>query len=379
MTAADPSDRFIRCRRRPAACRAGAVRAAAAALMLSGFIIHPAAAADADKQPAERKSPVRVAAVERKPVAEQVSLVGTTEAVAESTIASEAAGVVEHFPVREGDYVQKGDLLARLRSTYLKLRLKGARAARERTLANLNNAEKELRRISKLREANSVSQKAYDDALYNHQALTQELLRNEVEIEQLQYDIDQTRVTAPFAGFVAHEHTQVGEWVSAGGPVVTLLDLSSVRITVDVPERYSVKMAAGGQTEVRIAALDTERLSGEIAGILPQGNPAARTFPVRVLVANPGLKIKGGMEAAVTFKLDNRKEALLVPKDAIVTSGDNRHVVTVVDGRATPVGVKVAGYYGSDVAVEGNLKPGDQVVIRGNERLRPGQAVMIQN
>ena len=354
-------------------------RGAAAALCLLPLTVWATVAAGEDKKPPERKSPVRVADVEIKSVAEQVSLVGTTEAVAESTIASEAAGVVEHYPVHEGDYVKKGDLLVRLRTTYLKLRLKGARAARERTLANLNNAEKELKRVSKLREANSVAEKAYDEALYNHQALTQELLRNEVEIEQLLYDMDQTRVTAPFSGFVAVEHCQVGEWMAAGGPVVTLIDLSSVRITVDVPERYSVNLAPDGRAEVRIAALAGERLPGSITGILPQGNPAARTFPVRVAVANPGLKIKSGMEAAVTFHLTNRKEALLVPKDAIVTSGARRHVVTVVDGRAMPVGVKVAGYYGSSVAVEGNLKPGDRVVIRGNERLRPGQAVMIQN
>ncbi|KPJ76760.1 MAG: hypothetical protein AMJ54_10515 [Deltaproteobacteria bacterium SG8_13] len=381
MITADPSGRFINGRRRPLGRLTAAVsgcHAAVAALLFLVFAVCPAYGADADKQPQERKSPVRVAAVEIKPVAQQVSLVGTTEAVAESTVASEAAGVVEYYPVREGDYVEKGALLVRLRTTYLKLRLKGARVERERTLANLKNVEKELKRVSKLREANSVAEKAYDDALYNHQALTQELLRNEVEIEQLQYDLDQARVTAPFSGFVAVEHTQVGEWVPAGGAVVTLIDLSSVRITVDVPERYSVKLTPAGQAGVRIAALEEERLAGEITGILPQGNPAARTFPVRVHVANHGLKIKSGMEAVVTFNLANHKEALLVPKDAIVTSGANRHVVTVVDGRAMPVGVKVAGYYGSNVAVEGSLKPGDQVVIRGNERLRPGQAVEIQ-
>ena len=379
MIAAQSSSRSIRNHLSPLDRRVTVACAAATAfVLLLANAVGTASAADAAKKPPERKSPVRVAAVEIKPVAEQVSLVGTTEAVTESTIASEAAGIVQQFPVGEGDYVKKGDLLARLRTTYLQLRLKGARAARERTLANLNNAEKELKRVSKLREANSVAEKAYDDALYNHQALTQQLLRNEVEIEQLQYDIDQARVTAPFSGYVALEHTAVGEWVSAGGPVVTLIDLSRVQITVDVPERYTVKLSPTGPADVSIAALDSEQLSGEITGILPQGNPAARTFPVHVQVANPGLKIKSGMEATVTFNLANRKEALMVPKDAIVTAGANRHVVTVVDGRAMPVGVKVAGYYGSNVAVEGNLKPGDQVVIRGNERLRPGQAVMIQ-
>ena len=97
--------------------------------------------------------------------------------------------------VREGDYVKKGALLVRLRTTYLQLRLKGARAARDRTVANLDNVDKELKRISKLREANSVAEKAYDDALYNHLALTQELLRGAVALAG-----DRSRVLVLHAG-----------------------------------------------------------------------------------------------------------------------------------------------------------------------------------
>ena len=111
-------------------------------------------------------SPVRVAVVEKKMVSNQILLVGTTEAIAKSTVASEVSGVVEYFPVKEGDFVKKGDLLVNLRGTELKLRLKGAIAAREKILANLNNAEKELARLSKLKEANSIAEKQFDVAFF---------------------------------------------------------------------------------------------------------------------------------------------------------------------------------------------------------------------
>jgi len=84
------------------------------------------------------------------------------------------------------------------------------------------------------------------------------------------------------------------------------------------------------------------------------------------------------MEAMVTFNLANKKNALLIPKDAIVTAGENRLIFVVVDGKAVPVPVNILGYYDGDVAIVGDLKPGAQVVIRGNERLRPGQAVVVQ-
>ncbi len=323
--------------------------------------------------------PVRVAKVEIRSVSDQISLVGTAEAIAKSMIASEVSGIVEYFPVKEGDYIKKGDLLVKLKSTDLKLILKGAVAAKEKSIANLEKAKKELARVSRLKDANSIAERKYDEALYNYRAISQELVQNNAKNEQLEYEIAQKKVLSPFSGFIAGEHTQVGQWVSAGGAVVTLIDLSKIRITVDVPERYAVLLPAKGSVKVNIKSITDKPLSGKIYAILPQGNSESRTFPVRINLANPGFKIRSGMEVFVTFDLAHTRNALLVPKDSVVTSGENKMVFSVAGGKAVPVRVKITGYFDGNVAVEGNLKPGDQVVIRGNERLRPGQAVKVQN
>lgn len=336
-------------------------------------------AAGPKSQGGAQGQPVQVATVEHKQVSKQISLIGTTEAVAKSTVAAEVPGIVEQCPAKEGDFVEKGQLLAKLRTTYFNLRLKGARAARKRVLANLKSAEKELVRVSKLRETNSIAEKAYDEALYSHRGLTQELLQNEAGIEQLVYEISQAVITAPFSGHVSHEHTQVGQWLAKGGAVVTLIDLGQILVTVDVPERYAVKLHPKGTADVTIRSLSEESLSSNPYVILPEGNSAARTIPVNVRVNNPGYRIRSGMEAQVRFSLDDIRMVYLVPKDAIVTSGDKRTVFSLKDSQAVPVTVNIQGYYGGHVAIEGNLKPGDQVVVRGNERLRPGQAVVVQN
>jgi RND family efflux transporter MFP subunit len=253
-------------------------------------------------------------------------------------------------------------------------------AAKEKIKANLEYAEKELDRYSKLKDANSVAARNYDEAFYNFKALSQELRRSEADIEQLKYEIDRKKVVAPFVGFIAKEHTQVGEWINLGGSVVDLVDLvnlEKIKISVDVPERYAVMIAPQKEVKVRLTSLSGNSSAGKIDAILPQGDPDSRTFPVKITIENPGYKIKSGMEAMVTFNLAEQKNALLVPKDAVVTSGDNRLVIMVNDGKAVPVPVKILGYYDGDVAVEGNLAPGTQVVIRGNERLRPGQPVSI--
>jgi len=213
-------------------------------------------AADTAKSKGPPPVPVRVAAVVEKMVAEQISLVGTAEAVASSLVAAEVSGVVEHFPVKEGDFVHKGDVLVRLRSTERNIRRKGAVAAAETIRARLENAEKDLRRYSRLKDSDSIAARNYDEALYNHRALSQELLRSEAEIEHLEYEINQTNVVAPFSGFVAKEHTQVGEWINTGGPVVTLVNLGEVRITVDVPERYAVMLAPQSEVKVLVKSYD---------------------------------------------------------------------------------------------------------------------------
>ena len=323
------------------------------------------------------KVPVQVAKVSKKLVSDQISLIGTAEVVAESTVAAEVSGVVEYFPIREGNFVKKGQLLVRLKSTYLKLRLKAALASQDSIKANLENTGKELERLGKLIQTKSIAEKQYDNALYTHRALEKKLLQSGAEIEQLEYEIKQKEVVAPFSGFVAREHTQAGEWINPGGAVATLIDLNEVRITVDVPERYAVTLSPKSRAQVWIKSLSENPLSGRITDVLPRGDAVSRTFPIRIRLANPEYKIKSGMEAIVNFNLREKKSALLLPKDAVVTSGNNRMVFVVIDGKALPVGIKVLGYYDGDVAVAGNLKAGALVVTRGNERLRPSQAVQI--
>ena len=343
-------------------------------------VIMPASGLGQEKSetaPQRPPAPVVVAQIVNQEVARQVTLVGSVEAVKTSIVAAEVGGVVAAFPAQEGRRVKKGDLLVRLKSRELELERKGRVAERERTQANLENAHKELQRLTRLRENNSVPQRSYDDALYAHRALSHALLAAESHIETLSYRIEQKTVAAPFDGFVAAEHTQVGQWIQPGGPVVTLVDIARIRVTVDVPERHAVALRPGARVQVAITSLPHLQRQGKINAILPQGNSMTRTFPVRVMLDNPDFVIRAGMEAVATFDLSERMEALMVPKDAVVTAGDRSLVYRVADGKAFPVPVQVQGYHDGAAAVSGSLKAGEQVVIRGNERLRPGQAVAV--
>jgi len=178
-------------------------------VLLVSSVAH--AQAKAKKHDVPPPVPVQVAPVIQDTVSEQITLVGTTEAIARSMVAAEVSGLVEDFPVREGDFVKKGEVLVRLTTTDVLIRLKAATATKEKVRANLVFAEKELARYRELKDTDSIAARKYDEALYSQQSLEQELLGAEAQIELLKDEIQKKTVLAPFAGYVAKEHTQVGE------------------------------------------------------------------------------------------------------------------------------------------------------------------------
>jgi membrane fusion protein (multidrug efflux system) len=318
-----------------------------------------------------------VAAVVKDSVSQQITLVGTTEPIAGSIIAAEVSGLVEALPVSAGDLLKAGQRVAKLKSSNLMLRLEAAKASRDKAQANLTFATKELARYAQLERSKSIATGKYDQILYEKESWEHEVQRAEAEIDLIKDDIAKKTISAPFSGFVAKKHTEIGEWLAVGGQIITLVDLSRIRLVVDVPERYAVQLRPEDRIRIVVPSLSGDPFWGRLYAVLPEGNAEARTIPVHVRLTNPGLRIKGGMEARVTFSLGDKTEALLVPKDAVLTAGGNKTVFVVTEGHVRPVSVEVVGYHDGSAAVTGPLSAGDQVVTRGNERLRPGQSVKI--
>ncbi|MBT8406270.1 MAG: efflux RND transporter periplasmic adaptor subunit, partial [Deltaproteobacteria bacterium] len=222
-----------------------------------------------------------------------------------------------------------------------------------------------------------IADKQYTDDLAEVQSLEARVRRLEAEIEHIRDSIAKKTIRAPFSGFVVKEHTQIGQWVDKGGPIVTLADLSSVEVVVDVPERYIPLLVLGGSTRVQLDALNPENFTGKISAIIPVGDSASRSFPVTVAVENPNNRIKGGMLCRVGLAIGKPNSVLAVPKDAVVNVGQQYLLYVVSDGVAQPLPVELGDAADSMIQVKGPIEAGMQVVTRGNERLRPGQPVHI--
>jgi RND family efflux transporter MFP subunit len=322
-------------------------------------------------------APVKVAEVVTMDIAPQVVLIGTALPKVTSVVASEIEGLVERFGVNEGDHVERGAVLARLEDSLLQIRLTGARASKAEAEAQLRRARADLRRSSELLASKTIADKKYTDDLAQVESLAARVRRLEAEIEHHQDSIAKKTIEAPFTGFVVKEHTQVGEWVDKGGPIVTMADLSKVEVVVDAPERYIPRLQLGDPVRVKVDALNPEEFNGKIAALIPVGDAAGRTFPVKVSVDNEALRIKGGMLCRAALGIGKPRSVTAVPKDAVVNVGQRHLLYVVREGVAQSVPVRLGDASDSMIEIRGPLEPGARVVIRGNERLQPGQPVEI--
>jgi RND family efflux transporter MFP subunit len=395
----------------------------------------------ASGQPPGRQAMVRVAQVVERVVAPSQDFVGTVHPRRKSTVGSTEEGRVVEFSVNEGDYVEQGDELAQLRITALEIELAQAEAEEDLRLHELRELEAgsrpeekaearaELQRAEALmkyetarrqraedlfsQEPPAIAKEEWDQAVSaaaaaesNHSAAQARydlvmagpreekkdqakarLKAQQETVALLEDQIAERTIRAPFAGYVTAEHTEQGQWVAKGAPIVDIVDLEKVEVRVSVPEKHISNVTAGMKVPVQVVALPTER-SGEILRIVPQADVQSRTFPVIVEVENRrdsgGYLLKAGMLAWVTLVVGEPQVTRLVPKDALVLGGDSPLVYVVVpdpeDAKKwivvrKPVQIGVAE--NDLVQVTGEVAKGQLVVVEGNERVMPGQPVTI--
>jgi RND family efflux transporter MFP subunit len=322
-------------------------------------------------------APVRYTEAIQHPIRRAVELTGSVESRRASLVASEVAGVVVELSAREGDVVKKGQPLVRLRQQTTLLRLRAAEGELEEARARLKLAEASRRRAQELFDDEVISVQQLDDAVSEYEARQGRVTQLEADVARLQDQLDRTTVRAPFSGIMVREHTAVGQWIDSGGAVAQLVDIQNLEVGLEVPEQYFSGLTAGGSVVVSFDALDGLEVEGQVRAVIPSADEQARTFPVKVEIANEGGRIGVGMLARTRVPVGEPQPATAVPKDAVVSQGSQR-MVFVIDGenKAQIRAVEIGGAAGDWIAVLGGVQPGDRVITRGNERLGPGQEVV---
>lgn len=324
-------------------------------------------------------TPVRVTPAQQHSLKRTIELSGVVESRGSSVLASEIGGIVEELFAREGEPVRAGTPIVRLRSEDLRLRLEAARGEFEEARARLDLAETSYERMKGLFDDQVASRQQLDNASSERAAWAGRVARTEAEIRRLERDVARTVVRAPFTAVIIRERVGVGEFVNPGGPVAEVIDVTNLDVTIEVPERYFAEISRGSAARVEIPSLGRFETGGSVRAIIPRTTSNARTFPVKVAIDSGG-RIGIGMLATVHISLGQPQPSVIVPKDAIVRQG-NAQTIFVVDDDNTVrrVPVTTSEATGSWIAVDGDVVPGDPVITRGNERIRPGQKVTPEN
>jgi RND family efflux transporter MFP subunit len=337
--------------------------------------VAPAMADDA-KKGGPPPSTVVTGKVTSGKVAPQVEYIGTVYFHERSDVASEVDGKAVAIEVDSGQRVAKGDVLVRLSTDLHDKRIANARALMEQARADYELARLDDQRKSKLFKSRSVSEGEYDNSRLGAMAAQRKYHALRVTLDRLNLLRDKAFIRAPYDGVILEREVNRGEWVSTGSTVISMGRDDRFDVQVNVPsgsagvirQGLAVKVDVGGRT-----------LDGEVYAVVPRGDVSTRTFPIKIKVMNPGF-LAEGMEARVSLPSGFANKTLVVPRDAVIAARGNTVVWAVLDGKAVPVPVRVVGYRGLEAGVTAEkLAEGMDVVIKGNERLRPGQPVVITN
>lgn len=342
----------------------------------------------------DRPAPVGVDAVRTEPLEQTKPVLGRLVPRQQGPVATQVEGAVAALPVRVGDRVQTGDVLAELDAQRLTVArdvaqatLDAAGAERRTAQARLQLAQQELARLERLRSSAAFSAAQFEDKGQEIEVARAELLaaevmigQTEVQLTRAERDLADAVVRAPYPGVVLTRETSPGAYVRPGDPIVTMLDDSLLEIEADVP----ANLIAGLTPERTITATinNDQPFEAAVRAVLPDENPLTRTRAVRLVsaVLNDNQSgLAAGQSVAIDVPLGARRDVLTVDKDAVLQRQGGNIVYLVGEEnsaqiRPVTLGVAVGGRF----EVLGGLAPGDLVVVRGNERLRPGQNLQFE-
>ena len=283
-------------------------------------------------------------------------------------------GRIDQFLVREGDRVWAGQVLVRLEKDDLEAAVAQARAAVAMSEANLQNARAQYDRMRVLQGRGSATAKNLEDATTGFRVAEASLAQSQANLAAAQVTLAYAEIRSPIPGGVASKMAEAGDMAAPGTPLLTVEDVSRVKVVVQVPESDVVGLSEGGPARVRIDVLEGTE-DAVIDRIMPEGDPASRTYRVQLVLDNPDGRIKSGMFARAVFARGDR-EALLVPPAAIIDRGQLRGLFVVDQGGLARLRwVRLGRDLEDGVEVLSGLGPGERFVVAPSPALTDGSPV----
>jgi len=310
---------------------------------------------------------------------------------------SRVDGYIAKMHVDRGDRAKAGQLLVEIDHTdYVhavnraKANLAAAKAEVFRQDANIRNARLTLDRMNALIKDQFVSQQDLDTAQVNYDVASAQIETYRAQVQQMEVALQQAEtnltysyIRAPFAGYVAERNLDPGAYVTGSTAststmsrgILSLHDIETVRIMVEVVEKDIPLVKIGQQAEVRAEAYPDRRFTGQVTRTLQALNKNTRAMTVEVDLPNKDQVLKGGMFARVALMVGVHRNAVQIPIDAVTRLEENQYVYVVRDGKAHQMPVELGGRADNRIEITKGLAGTEQVILSGKDLVSEGTVV----
>jgi len=322
-------------------------------------------AKEEDKKVAEFAVPVMVANIERKDISSNFHTTATLESRNEAEIITRVTGIIEELSVEEGDFVEKGQLLAKVDARRYQLAL-------DKAEAELAGLEQELKRLSLMAEKQLVSAQASDKLKYQHRAAV-------AAKELAALDLRDSQIVAPISGFISERFIKTGHFTQGYQKLFHIVDQSSLQAVVYLPEHKLSYVELKQQALLQFSARQGKQFIAQVRSISPVIDNRSGTFKVILSIDNEELQLKPGMFAQIALTFDTHRNTLTIPTDAIITLDNQSKIYLVKDNKAVEVSINKGFVQEQLTEISGELNEGDSVVINGHHNLKANALVEILN
>ncbi len=317
-------------------------------------------------------------------------VVGRLVSLQAGAIAAETSGSITRVAVDVGDRVTMGQVLAQLDTNGLGWRrqsematLAERRARATEAEAHLHIAEVELQRLGKLRQSAAFPLARYEDKageVKRLRAATQAAWATVdhafATVRLAEVELAKAEIKAPYPGVVRRRYVEVGSYIATGAQVVEVVNDCNMEVEADIAVEYLTGAVPGTQVVVRMTS--GLKRPAIVRAIMPDEDPKTRTRLVRfVFDRQPDSELAANQSVVVLLQVGNRHKVPTVSKDAIIHRENQSVVFVIEEGIAKLRPLQLGGSVGGRFVVERGLKSGELVVVRGNEKLLPGQAVRL--
>lgn len=308
---------------------------------------------------------VKIETVIRKSYDSSLLLTGITTAKQEVTLKAETGGQVVAINFNLGDYIPKGKALVEIDDKLAKLNLESAQL-------NLSKMEDEYNKTKNLYSGQATSETKVRDARIDYE-------KAKLSVEQAEKQLSFTKIISTQSGFIVSKFVDKGTLVNVGSPIVSLVDISQLKVTIKASEKDAYRLKIGQVVKITSSVYPGVEYSGKVSFVSQQGD-AMHNYPVEILLDNKSTsQLKAGTFVNVEFMFPAESPSLLIPRIALVGSIKNASVYVLQNNTAVLKAITVGRDLGDYLEVLSGLNEGEKVITTGQINLSDGATVSIIN